>query len=174
MDDAQNNKPGQGKPFVNATEMHILFVSSLFTVHKLENHVVDYLPQIAQKASYQGLKFAIINTTSNIKAQLFKLEVITNMAKHQLQQHPAFVKYALDLKGFITKNIEGLPSYQTDFLLTCHLIALENLLVNYLQILTTLAKGLKLRKEHLLLKECLADSLAHQKTMMLLRANYIV
>lgn len=159
-------------PSLSRNEITTLFLNTLTDVYNLKTHFLSYLPRIAEKASYQRLRVAILEAAMEVEAQKLRLNVIFRILKYELNRLPESLKGTIDIEGYIGANLQHLPSYKTDFVLFTHLIMMENMEITYYRVLRMLAASIKQSEIYELIKQCLQEALKTRNTYQLIGRMY--
>ncbi|QJD97173.1 DUF892 family protein [Mucilaginibacter robiniae] len=160
------------RPILSKTEINALFVSSLSDVYNMKTHLVRLIPELVKRASYQGLKQAILSTGLHLDAQLLRIDFIFKYLKYESNFRPKPLLGSLNVRDYLFSNVGELNTYQLDYIIINHLLTIEQLEIAQFKVLLTLAKGVYHKQIYSMIKLCLQDAIKEKRTFELLSKTY--
>ena len=97
---------------------------------------------MVSQAARATLRLALLNTSSEIKTEMLRLEFICKIAGCDIRPVDDASSIHLNTEAMLKAQLQGLDEGQADFTLITHMIFLENTEATSFKLLTRLARGL--------------------------------
>lgn len=150
-----------------------VFLLQLSNIFCIKSYLVENLPKMAKDASFNDLKLAILESISDIKIQILRMEQIYVIIGEKYSPHQCIGVKALTQEAFTAINKIGMSGLEKDLGMLIHLNTLESIEIICFNSLHTLAKSLPQDDLSTLLKQNLDMAKDSKELYELITKEYI-
>jgi ferritin-like metal-binding protein YciE len=150
-----------------------VFLMQLGNLFSVKTYLVANLPLIAQSASFQDLKHAILETIADIQLQLLRIEVIYKLIGERYKPQQCMGIRALTTEIFVESKTPDLSHLERDLLLLYHLNNLESIEISSFTFLHEIAASMPLKDMTLLLRQNLDMAKDNKELFEMITREYI-
>jgi ferritin-like metal-binding protein YciE len=150
-----------------------VFLMQLGNIFSVKTYLIDNLPLMAESASFQDLKFAILETIDDIRVQLLRMDVIYKMIGEHYQPQQCMGVRALTIEIFVTGKTPGLSHLERDLLLLYHLNNLESIEISSFTFLRDMALSMPVKDMTILLHQNLDMAKDNKELFEMITREYI-
>ncbi len=134
---------GSVQPVLDRQSITDLFIRYVSDVYQAKQHLIAYLPWMVTRASTSKLRIALLNTSSEIRAELLRLEFICKILNCTIEDRDSPSRTQLNSEGMLRVQLMELDAKQADFALIAHMVFLESMEATSFQLLIRLARALR-------------------------------
>ena len=143
MADPNDDVPSH--PVLNKQSLTSLFARYISDVYHAKQHLAGYLPWMVSRASTSALRIALLNTNTEIRVEMLRLEFICKIVDCNIQPQDSSAPRPLNLSAMLEAQLRGLEPEHADFVLITHMVFIETMEGASFQLLTRLARGMRNR-----------------------------
>ncbi len=131
------------QPALDPQSITELFMRYISDVYHLKVYLSGYLPWMVSQASSARLRISLLNTSSEIRAEMLRLEFICKMLDCTIHPVDEATNVHIHTEDMLKAQLQGLNTGQTDFTLIAHMVFLENMEAVSFRLLSKLSRKLK-------------------------------
>ncbi|MES2265949.1 MAG: DUF892 family protein [Bacteroidota bacterium] len=150
-----------------------IFLMQLGNIFSVKTYLIANLPLIAESASFQDLKHAILETIGDIKVQLLRMDVIYKLIGEHYQPQQSMGMRAIITEIFVATKTPDLSHLERDLLLLYHLNNLESIEISSFTFLHKIALSMPLKDMTMLLHQNLDMAKDNKELFEMIMREYI-
>ena len=166
-----NDVPQQ--PALSQQALTELFMRYISDVYHLKQQLTGYLPWMVSQASKATLRINLLNTSSEIRAEMLRLEFICKILNCTINPVDAASPTHFDAEAMLKAQLQGLGAEQVNFTLITHMMFLESMEATSFGLLTRLAGKLRNKTVLDLLKANLQQAKVNREKLNELMDGYL-
>lgn len=150
-----------------------LFLKHLDNVYCVKKHLVKILPSIAEKASFDDLRSAIITSIDLIKMQILRMDVIYKIMKGKYNEANCTAIKDFSIEAATKMPLDSKISLENDLTLLIHLQIIESHEIAYFDVLKSLTPTLHDMEIETLLEQNFDTSISSKNLYELIAKEYL-
>lgn len=150
-----------------------VFLMQLGNIFSVKTYLIANLPLMAESASFQDLKHAILETIDDIGVQLLRMDAIYQMIGEHYQPQQCMGIRALTVETFVAAKTPGLSHLERDLLLLYHLNNLESIEISSFTFLREMAFSMPVKDMTVLLHQNLDMAKDNKELFEMITREYI-
>ena len=145
----------------------------LSNIYSIKTYLVANLPAMANSASFNDLKMAILENISDISLQLLRMDVIYKLIGEQYNQSQCLGVRTLTMEAYVMSKAPGMTNLETDLYMLYHLNILQSLEISCFTSLHDIALSIAPNELTLLLKQNLDIAKDNKELCEMITKEYI-
>jgi ferritin-like metal-binding protein YciE len=150
-----------------------VFLLQLNNIFCIKSYLVINLPAMAESASFNDLKNAILESVDEIKLQLLRMDEIYRIIGESYSPRQCVGVRALTMEAYVASKAPGMSYLETDLTLLYHMYTLESIEIASFTALHDLALSLPQNDLSILLKQNLDTAKDNKELYELISREYI-
>lgn len=150
-----------------------VFIMQLSNIYCVRQYLVDNLPIMAESASFNDLKHAILEQVDDIKLQLLRMQEIYKIIEEDYSPQQCLGVRFLTIEAYVAIKADGMTKLEADLSMLCYLNAVESLEISCYKVLCDIAESLPQDDMRLLLKQNLDMAKDSKELYELISKEYI-
>jgi ferritin-like metal-binding protein YciE len=150
-----------------------VFLMQLGNIFSVKTYLIANLPLMAESASFQDLRHAILETIADIQVQLLRMDVIYKIIGEQYKPQQCMGIRALTTEIFVAAKTPDLSHLERDLLLLYHLNNLESIEISSFTFLKEMALSMPLEDLTILLHQNIDMAKDNKELFEMITQEYI-
>ena len=150
-----------------------VFLMQLSNIYSIKTYLVANLPAMANSASFNDLKLAILENISDIGLQLLRMDAIYKLIGEKYNQSQCLGVRALTMEAYVMSKAPGMTKLETDLYMLYHLNILLSLEISCFTSLHDIALSITPNELTVLLKQNLDIAKDNKELCEMITKEYI-
>ncbi|WP_374951886.1 DUF892 family protein [Mucilaginibacter sp.] len=173
MTKKSNMRIFNGHLMLEESSLRKVFLMQLGNIFSVKTYLIANLPLMAESASFQDLKHAILESIADIQVQLLRMDVIYKLIGEQYAPQQCMSIRALTTEIFVAAKTPDLSHLERDLLLLYHLNNLGSIEISSFTFLKELALTMPLGDLTILLHQNLDMAKDNKELFEMITQEYI-
>jgi ferritin-like metal-binding protein YciE len=158
---------------MDETSLKKIFVMQLSNIYCVRKYLIVNLPIMAESASFNDLKNAILEQVDDIKLQILRMQQIYSIIGEEYSPQQCLGVRFLTIEAYVALKTEGMTKLEADLSMLCYLNAIESLEISCYKALCDIADSMPQDDLRLLLKQNLDMAKDSKELFELISKEYI-